>query len=204
MSQRALDLTRSLQIVRRRKVLVAVLVALGFLIGAAYPVLKRPMLTSTVLVVLPQSSVNTQTNNNSGTPNSYTATQEVIAGSNEVLSKALPDIRPTMSLAELTRELQIGSVTPYIISISTTGRVAADVEANANAVAHSYISYIGSSTSPVGRVSAQLLQSATRATRPSPLKQLIIDAFLGALIAALIAIIVVLAIGRNDRRLRER
>ena len=88
--------------------------------------------------------------------------------------------------------------------MSTTGKIAADAEANANAVASSYISYVSSSTSPVGRVSAQLIQPATRATRPSLVKHLIINAFLGALIGALIAIILMLAIGRNDRRLRER
>ena len=40
MSQQALDLRRSGQIVRRHKVLVGTLVALGVLGGAAYPALK--------------------------------------------------------------------------------------------------------------------------------------------------------------------
>ena len=55
MSQQALDLRRSTQIVRRHKVLVGIVVALGILGGAAYAVLKPPMLTSTALIALPTS-----------------------------------------------------------------------------------------------------------------------------------------------------
>ena len=56
MSQQALDLRRSIQIVRRHKLLVGIMVALGLLAGGAYAVLKPPMVTSTALVLLPQSS----------------------------------------------------------------------------------------------------------------------------------------------------
>ena len=56
MSQQALDLRRSVQIVRRHRKLFGAVVALGLLIGAAYAVLKPPVLTSTALVVLPQAS----------------------------------------------------------------------------------------------------------------------------------------------------
>ena len=91
-----------------------------------------------------------------GATDSYTATQEVIAGSNQVLSRALPDVRPAMSLNELRSDVQIGSLTPSIISVSAKGKVAADAEATANAVAESYISYVGSASSPVGALSARI------------------------------------------------
>ena len=55
MSQQALDLRRSIQIVRRHKLLVGIMVALGLLAGGAYAVLHPPMVTSTALVLLPQS-----------------------------------------------------------------------------------------------------------------------------------------------------
>ena len=45
MSQQALDLRRSVQIVRRHKILVGIMVALGLLVGAAYAALHPPMLT---------------------------------------------------------------------------------------------------------------------------------------------------------------
>ena len=56
MSQQALDLRRSVQIVRRHKVLVGIVVVLGLLAGGAYAALHPPMLTSTALVVLPQDA----------------------------------------------------------------------------------------------------------------------------------------------------
>ena len=115
MSQQVLDLRRSVQIVRRHKVLVGVMVALGIAAGCAYSVLNPPMLTSTALVVLPESAQSAAAAGGSaaGTgPDGYTATQEVIAGSNQVLSAALPNVRPAMSLEQLRGDVQIGSLTP--------------------------------------------------------------------------------------------
>ncbi len=203
MSQQGLDLRRSVQILWRRKILVGVVVALGIVAGAAYAKLNPPMLTSTALVVLPQNAQSAQAAAN-GTLDPYTATQEVIAGSTKVLTDALPDVRPPVPLTELRREIQIGSLTSYVISISAKGAVAADAEATANAVANSYISYISSKNSPVGRVPANLLQPATSAVGLAPLEALIIDAVIGAFSGALIGAIIALAISRTDRRLRER
>lgn len=206
MSQQELDLRRSFQIARRHKLLVGTVAALGLLLGGGYAAVHKPMLTSTALVVLPQSNQaaqNAALSGNTG-PNSYTETQEVIAESNPVLLGALPNVRPFTSLTALRREVQVASLTPYIISISAKGTTASDVEATANAVARSYISYIGSASSPVGHVSVQWLEAATSATRSSPLKQLLIYAFLGAMAGVLIGFVVALAVSRGDRRLRQR
>ena len=73
-----------------------------------------------------------------------------------MLVDALPDVRPAMSLEQLRHDVQVGSPAADIISISANGKNAADAEATANAVAHSYIAYVGSAKSPVGHVSAQL------------------------------------------------
>ena len=173
MSQQALDLRRSVQIVRRRKLLVGIMVALGLLVGGAYAVLYPPMVTSTALVLLPQSGqaeLNGAAAAANGVPDPYTATQEVIAKSNPVLLGALPDVRPAMSINELRDAVQIGSLTPYVVSVGVKGKVAADATANANAVAKSYIHYIGSASSPGGKVPAQLLQSATSCYRVGPAK----------------------------------
>ncbi len=206
MSQQALNLRRSAQIVRRHRVLVGSVAALGLLAGGAYAALNPPMLTSTALVVLPPPAQTAQSAAApaNGAPEPFTATQEVIAGSNPVLSGALPDVRPPMSIGELRQEVNIGSLTPYVISVSATGKVAADVEATANAIANSYMRYIGSPDSPAGQVPAKLLQPATSVTGPSLLKQLVVYALVGAAFGALLGAVVALAIGRGDRRLRER
>lgn len=207
MSQQALDLRTSMRVVRRHKVLVAVVIVLGMLGGGGYAFRYPPMLTSTALVVLPQSSAQNNASvagGNNGGPDPYTATQEVVAGSNQVLANALPNVRPPMTLNELLQVVQVGSLTPFVISISAKSKVAGDAEATANAVARSYISYIGSAKSPVGRVAAQLLQPATSVTGPTRTKQFAIFIAVGAVGGALLGIIIALALGRGDWRLRER
>ena len=203
MSQQALDLRTSTQIVRRHKILVGILVALGILGGAAYATLNPPMLTSTALVALP-AQASAQTATTAGGTDPYTATQKVVATSYQVLANALPDVRPVMPLNQLRNDVQAGSPAPDLISITATGKNAADAEATANAVASSYIAYVRSPKSPVGHVAAQTLESATTASGPAPTKRMIILALLGALVGALIGAIVALAIGRNKRRLTER
>ena len=135
MSQQGLDLSRSVQIARRHRVLVGVLLVIGILAGCAYAVLNPAKLTGTALVLLPESSQSAAAaaaGANAGTAGSsddgYTATQEVIASSNAVLSAALPDVRPAMSLSQLRDKVQIGSATPYLVSISALCRTAADAE----------------------------------------------------------------------------
>ena len=62
MSGQALDLRRSAQIVRRRKTLVGVFVALGLLAGVAYTALSPPVYRSSALVaVSPSVGIASQT-----------------------------------------------------------------------------------------------------------------------------------------------
>ena len=84
-SQQGLDLRRSIHIVWRHKILVGAVVVLGILAGVAYGYLHPPTLTSTALVVLPQPPLNAQVSGGNGGTDPFTATQEIIAGSNQVL-----------------------------------------------------------------------------------------------------------------------
>ena len=165
MSQQALDLGRSIQIVRRHRVFVVVVVALAVLGGAAYAVLKPPMVSSTALIALP-TSTNSQSAaaTTTGGTDAVTATQEVVADSSQVLSGALPDVRPAMPVTELHHNIQVGSPSPDIISVTAQGKNAADAETNANAVANSYVAYVNSPHSAVGHITAHLLESASSAS----------------------------------------
>jgi len=204
MSQQAMDLRRSIKIVWRRKILVAAVMVLGILAGGAHAWFNPPTLASTALVVLPQPPQNAQVTGGNGTTDPFTATQKVIAGSNKVLAAALPDVRPAMSLPALRQNIQVGSLTPLVISITAKGKNAADAEAAANAVAKSYVQYVNSSKNPAEHVTADLLEQAISATGSTPLKQLVLEALLGGIVGFLAGAIIALAIGRNDRRLRER
>jgi capsular polysaccharide biosynthesis protein len=207
MSQKALDLRRSMQILRRRKVFLLVLVVLGVLGGAAYAVVKPAMLTSSALVAITPSARTQQPAAAAGTTTGTdpsTATQEVVADSSLVLEGALPDVRPAMSLSDLRLKVVVASPATDIISVTAQGKTAADAEATANAVANSYVNYVSSSSSAVGHVQAQVLESARTASGPSPIERTIVFALLGGLGGVVVGMIVALALGRNDRRLRER
>ena len=205
MSEQALDLRRSAQILRRHKILVGIAVILGALAGIIYAAANPQLLTSTALVILPQSE---QAQQGAavivdGAADPYTLTQQVIITSNVVLRNALPHVRPATSVDKLRRDISVGILTPYVISVTAKGNVASDAETTANAVARSYLNYVGSTSSPIGRVPAQVLEPATSATG-APLRPLLLDILAGAVAGLLIGGIIALALGRNDRRLRER
>jgi capsular polysaccharide biosynthesis protein len=203
MSQQALDLRRSIQLVRRHKILVGVVLLVGIAAGGAYAVVKPAAVTSTALVALPPP-VQSQPAPSTGGTDPYTATQEFIAGSYQVLVNALPNVRPAMSLVQLRHDIQVGSPAADIVSITATGKNAADAEATANAVATSDIAYLSSPKSPVGHLVASLIEPATSAGGPAPIKRMVVFGLLGALAGFLVGAIAAIAIGRNSRRLRER
>jgi capsular polysaccharide biosynthesis protein len=191
-------------IMRRIWTAIGVGAVCGLLAGIAVAALHPPVLTSTALVVLPPSASSTQSSGSSGqsTISPYTATQMVIADSNQVLAGALPNVRPAMPLDKLRSVVQVASVNSYIISVSAKERVAAHAEATANAVADSYIAYVNSPSSPIGHVPAQMLEVAVNATgRPLP-TDLLITGGLGALLGALVGAIDEVAFSRSDRRFR--
>jgi len=191
MSQQALDLRESVLIIRRFKVLVCIMSVVGFLAGAGYAAINPPAVTSTAVVSFP-SSVQSP------------ATQVVIADSYPVLSAASVRVSPHVPVDKLRSEVQVKSLTPYLISITATGKTVDDAEAKANAVAESYIAYVSAKNSPVGHVVARMFQPAVSAVGSSPLKAMLITGLIGAVAGAVIGSVVSLVIGRKDRRLRER
>lgn len=210
MSQPPRGLRRPLQIVRRHKLLVGVLVALGLLGGGGYATFHPPLVTSTALILLPQvggqSVQNGAAGNGDNAPNPFTEAQEVIAKSNPVLSGALSQVRPAVSLDQLRSAVDVGSETTYVISVSAREKTAADAVTTANAIARSYISYIGSDSAPGGRVQAELFQSATSA-QTSRVAQVVnygIYALLGAVLGVVLGLIAAAAVNRGDGRLRKR
>jgi capsular polysaccharide biosynthesis protein len=204
MSQQNLDLRRSLQIARRHKRLIGGVAALGLLLSAGYAYLNRPLLSSTALVVLSNNSV--QSSQAVGADaNASIATQEVIATSAPVLAGALPQITPPISLQTLESRISVASVdSSNVLSFTGTGTTAGQAEGTANAVANSYIAYVGAASSPAVRAAAKVLEPATTATGTKLPEQLAIYAVLGALVGALAGFVISLFIGRGDRRLGER
>ncbi|HEX7270254.1 MAG TPA: hypothetical protein VF256_22905 [Streptosporangiaceae bacterium] len=191
MSEPTLDMRRSLRIVRRHKRIVIIAVALGFLAGAAFTVLKPPLLKSEVQVMLPTGA------------GKYIGTQVVIASGDDVLRAAGQQLSPPMSMQALRTRVQSRGVTANIISIAAEGATAAQARNTANAVAHSYINFINQNVTPGGQMVARVINTPPATGTPLP-SRLLVTGGLGALLGALIGAIIALAIGRSDRRLRER
>jgi capsular polysaccharide biosynthesis protein len=192
MSEQALDLRRSVQIVRRHKIAVSIATLLGLAGGVAFVIHSPPTLTSSAEVVLPTTAAR------------FVTTQVVIAGSDPVLTGAIPKLHEPASLQALQSRVQAKSLSPTIISISAQAKTAAQAEDTANAVANSYVDYLGSAKNPGLRLQARVFEPAVNATGTSLHQRMAVYGLLGALVGALIAVIAVLAIGRNPRHLRER
>lgn len=191
MSQQSLNLRSSAQIVRKYKTLIAVAAIVGLIGGAGYGSLNPPKLTGEALVVLPISAL-------------AMPTEVVVAQSNPVLTLALPNVSPSMSQAALRSMVHVSSQTDNILQFSVEGSTAAQAESNANAVADSYVAYVSSPGSPVGRLSARILSPAEAATGTSPLVHRITFAIIGMLAGLVVGYIIALARGRNNRGSRLR
>ncbi len=190
MSRQALDLKRSAQIVWRYKALVGAAALLGLLGAVLFTALYPPAFTGTALVAFP--------------PSVSISTQAVVVTSTPVLSLALPSVPPGTSLDTLHGRVDAEQAAAGLMSVNAWARTPAQAIDTANAVARGYVAYVTAVGNPLGQVSAQFFRPATTATGTSLTRRLY-DAVApcvagGALIGAIIA----LALGRNDRRLRDR
>ncbi len=204
MSQQNPDLRRSIHIAGRRKRLIGGVAALGLLLGVGYAYLNPPLLSSTALVVFTDEFSQSSQAAAAGTDPGL-ATQQVVATSDPVLIGALPHISPQVSLQTLQGRISATSVnSSNILSFTGTGSTAGQAEATANAVANSYIAYVGTATATAVHAVAKTLQPATSVTGTKRPELLAIYAILGALVGALAGFVISLFTGRSDRRLGER
>ena len=195
MSDESLGLCGSMQILWRRKIILGIAVLLGILAGVAVGLLNPPQFSSRTLVMLPPVVKGLP-----GGPTHNIRTQVVIAGSNPVLAGAGRVLDPPVAAAQLRERVQVSSPSPQLIAISGAGRTAAQAEATANAVAHSYIAYLRSPGNPDARVA----ESPMSAPGSPAAVRLVVAGVLGGLAGVLVGAIVALVVGRGDRRLRGR
>jgi capsular polysaccharide biosynthesis protein len=204
MSQQNLDLRGSIKVSRRHKRMVAGVAALGLILGAGYAYLNPPLLSSTGLVVLSETSAQSAQAAATGVDPGL-ATQEVVATSDPVLVEALPHISPPISLQTLESRITVATVdSSSVLSFTATGTTAAQAEATADAVANSYIAYVGAATGTAVYAVAKVLEPATTVTGTKLPEQLAIYGVLGALVGVLVGFVISLFTGRGDRRLAER
>jgi len=197
MSEQALDLKRSVQIIRRHSLTVAIVAFLGLAAGGSYGFIQPPKLASTALVrIVTPLSPNSANN---------TATMVVVATSDPVFSLALPNLPEDVTSKTLNEDVQARSQTPGIISITAEARTAPRAEAIANAMARAFVKYLGSPNSLSGGTVQALVQNPASAATGRPLAvRIVLFGAIGLLGGAVLGSIAVLAIRRRDRRLYSR
>ena len=157
--------------------------------GIVFAVLHPPVLTSTATVLLAPQPQSPQAATSNGAPDPYTATQEVISQTVTrcLRRRCLLSVQPCPSLSFVATFGWKPANSP-LITVTAKGRVAADAEATANAVASSYIGYVNSAGNPAGH-KAVMLELATGATgRSLPVWLLIVGGFsalYGAIVGAI-------------------
>ena len=192
MNEQPLDLRGLLETIRRQLAVLIAIAGFGLLAGIGYTLRFPPLPTSKVLVLLPSTQPR------------FIATQVVIASSEPVLAGAVGQVNPPVTLQALRSRVKASSLTSGIVSISVSGQTAAQAHSAANAVAASYIDFIGRGNSAVGRFPAEILAGATNATNGSFRLHLLLTGAAGALLGTVVGAIVAFAIGRNRRPLRQR
>jgi capsular polysaccharide biosynthesis protein len=178
-----------LRAVRRHRVVFGVVVVLGVLAGAGFAVLRPPLLSSRVLVLVPASK--------------QIQTQALIAGSDSVLVPVSQADR-VLSYEQLTRQVKVVVSSSTSLEITVSAKTAAQAQDLAADVARSYVALVTKPGAPGGQVLARQVGRATPATGVSRSVWLAELVGLGLLAGVLLGVIVVAAIGQGERRLRER
>jgi capsular polysaccharide biosynthesis protein len=191
MTEQALDLRTFLWAVRRFKAVVIAVVGLGVLAGVGYAFLNPPLPTSTALVVLPSTAARS------------ISSEVVVATIEPVLTGAVAQVHPSMTLKSLRSHVKATRVTPEIVSIIAQGKTPAQAKSAANAVAESFIDWLGRNGNGLGRQRAGEVP-ATQVTQGSLKTHLIAGGVAGLLAGTLIGAIIAAAVGRSRHRLRER
>ena len=190
MTGQALNLTRSATIVWRHKIVAGTLIALGLVGNTALTLAQPEVYTSSALVMV--------------APTVNLSNQAVVVTSVPVLSRVLLNAGLGLSYRTLLSRVQAAPAGYITLSIRAEGDTAQQAERTANAVTRSYLAYVTSTANPIGQQPAELLQRAATAVAKPRTTRVAEAAGFGLLGGVLVALIAVLAIWRDDPRLRTR
>jgi len=204
-SAQQLDVKKSWRAIRRHRLIVAAVAAVGLLGGVAAGFLVPPLHTATSLVVLPPPPT---ADSEKATGTQSIETQVFIAESEPVLRSAGQNQSPKLSSEVVKGRVKVTAVTDDVIQIDAKGTTAGQSMRLANAVAEVYLVFVTTDQKLPGdlgkKTGARVLEQATTARGGNLAIHLGIFGLLGALIGAVAGSIGVLAKVRGDRRLRLR
>ena len=120
MSAQQLDVKKSWRAIRRHRLIVAAVAALGLLGGVAYGLVVPAMHTATSLVVLPPPPATDAEKAASAGAQSID-TQVFIAESEPVLKSAGQNLDPTLTTDQVRDRVKVTAVTQDVIKIDAKG-----------------------------------------------------------------------------------
>jgi capsular polysaccharide biosynthesis protein len=153
MNEQPVDLRTSLQELRRHRLLIIFVAALCGIAGFAYGLVTPAKETAVSLVLLPPASNSGNSGNtgNSGAAGNSIDTSAVIARSTPVLSAAGAKMSPPLGALAVKQLVTVSPLSGQILQIQAKDPSSGYAAQLANAVAASYVTYVG-----------QLQGSATR------------------------------------------
>lgn len=147
MNEQPLNLRASLQEIWRRRLLVIIVAALCGLGGFAYGLLRPADQTAVALVLLPTSAASDSGNSgntgNTGTVGNGIKTESVIAKSAPVLAAAGAKVSPRLGALGVGKLVTVTPLSGQILQIQAQAPTSGYAVQLANAVAASYVDYIG-------------------------------------------------------------
>jgi capsular polysaccharide biosynthesis protein len=162
MNEQPLNLRASLQEIWRRRLLVIVVAALCGLGGFAYGLLRPVDQTGVALVLLPLSgasdSGNSGNTGNSGTVGNGIATEAVIARSASVLAAAGARVSPPLGALEVRKLVTVTPLSGQILQFQAQAPTSAYAAQLANALAASYVDYVGQLEADSAKTAVAALQ----------------------------------------------
>lgn len=154
MNEEALDVRRVLRVLGRRWLLILAFVVGGAAAGLGVAVVQSPTFVARSEVLLPPSRVDTL-----GNPERNMQTEQQIAGSAEILSRAGQAFSPPLSVKSLRRRVKVVALTPDIIEVRAEAASGRDAASLADRVADAYVGFSNDATAEVATTTLAGLQS---------------------------------------------
>lgn len=197
MREQPLDLRRSLAILRRRRIALAVFAVLGMVGAIFYTVGRAPEGRAAAEVLLPGTTAS-----GAATTQMDTQTQVIIATSSSVLKPAAASVSPPLTLDRLEHLISASAADTTVLRIEARAESSERAVQLLGAVTKQYQNYVETHKAVNGATT--LIEAPAAVPPPSTIRLLVKYGLLGLVAGLLAGAIIVLFRARPDHRLRGR
>jgi capsular polysaccharide biosynthesis protein len=161
-TEQPLNIRASLREIRRRRLLIIVVAAICGLAGLAYGIFAPAKETAVALVLLPPTTTSDAANSgntgNTGSGGNSIDTNALIAKSTPVLAAAGAKVSPPLDASGVKKLVTVTPLSGQILQIQAENRASTYAVKLANAVAASYVTYVGQLEGSTAQAAVAALQ----------------------------------------------